>query len=39
FDGDLPDESSTFGFTFKESGTFNYFCQVHPSMVGKIIVR
>jgi plastocyanin len=39
FDGDLPDASSTFSFTFTESGTFNYFCQVHPSMVGKIIVR
>ena len=39
FDGDLPDASSTFSFTFIDAGTFPYFCQVHPSMTGKIIVR
>ena len=39
FDGDLPDASSTFSFAFSSAGTFPYFCQVHPSMAGKIIVR
>ena len=39
FNGDLPDASSTFSFTFTEKGTFPYFCEVHPSMVGEIVVR
>jgi plastocyanin len=24
---------------FVKSGTYNYFCQIHPTMVGKIIVK
>ena len=39
FDGDLPDASSTFDFTFTETGTYSYFCEVHPSMIGEIVVR
>lgn len=39
FDGDLPDASSTFTFTFDKAGTYAYFCEVHPSMVGEVIVR
>lgn len=39
FNGDLPDASSTFAFTFEEAGTFPYFCEVHPSMIGEIVVR
>lgn len=39
FDGDLPDASAGFSFTFEEIGTFAYFCVVHPSMVGEIVVR
>lgn len=39
FDGDLPDASATFVFTFEEAGTFPYFCAVHPSMTGEIVVR
>ena len=39
FNGDLPDASSTFSFTFTEKGTFPYFCEVHPSMVGEVVVR
>lgn len=39
FNGDLPDASSTFSFTFTEKGTFAYFCEVHPSMVGEVVVR
>jgi len=27
-----------FKFTFQKEGTFNYFCQVHPWMVGQVIV-
>lgn len=39
FDGDLPDASSTFTFRFDDAGTFDYFCAVHPSMTGTIVVR
>lgn len=39
FDGDLPDASASFGFTFDQAGTFPYFCEVHPSMTGEIVVR
>jgi amicyanin len=29
----------TFSFAFKEAGTYEYFCKVHPSMTGKVVVR
>jgi plastocyanin len=28
----------TYSFTFNDEGTFNYFCEVHPSMTGKVTV-
>ena len=28
----------TFSHTFTTAGTFWYFCQLHPAMVGKVIV-
>ncbi len=27
-----------FKFTFQNEGTYNYFCQVHPWMVGQVVV-
>lgn len=39
FDGDLPDAGAEFSFTFKEAGTFAYFCEIHPSMTGEIVVE
>jgi hypothetical protein len=29
----------TFRYTFEQSGTFEYYCKIHPSMVGKIIIE
>jgi plastocyanin len=29
----------TFSFMFSKTGVYAYFCQVHPTMVGEIIVR
>lgn len=29
----------SFSFMFSTPGTYNYFCQVHPTMVGKVIVQ
>jgi len=26
-------------FTFKQAGTFNYYCSIHPKMTGKVIVQ
>jgi len=38
FDSSLFMAGSTFSVTFSESGTFDYFCMVHPWMVGTVIV-
>ena len=39
FDGDMPDAGSAFSFRFNEVGTFEYFCEIHPSMTGSIVVE
>jgi plastocyanin len=33
------DIDESFSFTFASAGTFDYFCGLHPYMVGKIIVK
>ena len=33
------DTEEKFSFTFKEPGTYEYFCSLHPHMQGKVIVR
>ena len=33
------DTDGTFVFTFTEPGTYEYYCSVHPKMVGKIVVK
>ena len=38
FDSSLFMSGNTFEFTFDESGTYSYFCMVHPWMTGEIIV-
>lgn len=39
FAGNLPDAGATFTFEFPESGTFAYFCEIHPSMTAEVIVE
>jgi plastocyanin len=39
FDQPMTPSGSTFTFTFKKSGTFTYFCRIHSSMRGTIVVR
>jgi plastocyanin len=39
FDGDMDGADATFSFTFDEPGTYAYFCRVHQSMTGEIVVR
>ncbi|HEY8672025.1 MAG TPA: cupredoxin family copper-binding protein [Terriglobales bacterium] len=33
------DTDDSYSFTFTSAGTFNYFCGLHPQMVGKVIVK
>ena len=39
FDGDMDGDGAEFSFTFDEPGTYAYFCRVHQSMTGEIVVR
>ena len=39
FDSSLFMAGTTFEYTFDEAGTFDYFCMVHPWMVGTVTVR
>ena len=38
FDSGIMQTGQTFRYTFNNSGTFEYYCAVHPSMVGEIVV-
>ncbi|MFL6488789.1 MAG: plastocyanin/azurin family copper-binding protein [Nitrososphaera sp.] len=31
-------EGDTQSFTFEEAGEFDYYCTLHPNMIGKVIV-
>ena len=33
------DTDDSYSFTFGSAGTFDYFCGLHPHMVGKVIVK
>jgi plastocyanin len=33
------DTDDSYSFTFTSAGTFDYFCGLHPHMVGQVIVR
>ncbi len=33
------DTGDPFSFTFKDAGTFEYYCSMHPRMTGKIVVK
>jgi plastocyanin len=30
---------ATFSHTFNATGTFQYFCELHPTMVGSVTVK
>lgn len=38
FDVDLAEQGAQGAHTFDEAGTYAYFCQVHTSMTGEIVV-
>jgi amicyanin len=33
------DTDDSFSYTFASAGTFDYFCGLHPHMVGKVVVK
>ncbi len=39
FSSRVLDTDDRFSFTFKEPGTYEYYCSVHPHMTGKVIVE
>jgi plastocyanin len=39
FDGEMDGADATFSFTFDEPGRYAYFCRVHQSMTGEIVVH
>jgi plastocyanin len=38
FDSDIMRRGETFSFTFDNVGEYPYFCTLHPSMVGTVVV-
>ena len=38
FDSGLIKKGAEFKFTFADAGTYDYFCTVHPWMVGQVVV-
>jgi plastocyanin len=39
FDSGNLSRGATFSYAFEQSGTFEYYCKIHPYMTGKIIVE
>jgi plastocyanin len=38
WDSGLPSSGTSFSRRFRRRGTFRYFCRVHPTMTGTIVV-
>ena len=38
FDSGIMQTGQTFSYTFNNPGTFEYYCTVHPSMIGEIVI-
>jgi amicyanin len=38
-DSSSLDTDQSYSFTFREPGTYDYFCAVHPKMTGQVIVK
>ena len=39
FNSKTLDTGDQFSFEFKEPGTYNYYCALHPKMTGQVIVK
>jgi plastocyanin len=38
FNSDAINNDQTFAYAFAKTGSFDYFCQIHPHMVGTVVV-
>ena len=39
FASPVLDTDEQFSYTFPDSGTYDYYCSIHPKMTGKVIVQ
>lgn len=39
FKSKVRDTDEQFSYTFTKTGTYPYFCSVHPKMTGKVVVQ
>ncbi len=39
FKSPVLDTDGRFSFTFTKPGTYKYFCSIHPSMTGTVVVK
>ena len=39
FASPVLDTDEQFSYTFADSGTYDYYCSIHPKMTGKVIVQ
>ena len=39
FDSSIIDAGNSYTYTFDSAGTFDYYCIVHPWMIGSVIVE
>ena len=39
FKSPILNKDEEFSYTFTKAGDYNYYCRIHPSMKGKIIVK
>jgi plastocyanin len=39
FKSQALDTNEQFSFTFKDAGTYEYYCSVHPKMTAKVVVQ
>ena len=39
FKSKVLDTDEEYSYTFTKSGTFPYFCSIHPKMTGKVVVQ